>query len=339
MTSSVWGNEKTQYFNSLTPDKVLDATDSLNLETSGRVIQLASMENRVYEVEIYPEEVNTPSDHFRILKFYRPGRWSLEQIQDEHQFLLDLNQSELQAIAPLKINGQTVFTNADGLYYAIFPKKGGRACDEWTDGLLAQMGRLLARLHSTGRQRQASSRLKLDIETFGEANLELILKSSFLPKEFAESYKMICEQIFNLSKPLYQNIDLQRIHGDCHHGNIVLNEHPFLIDFDDMSIGPKIQDLWMIVPGRDPYSLEQRQKLLHAYQEMGDFNHQELKLIEVLRSLRIIHFSAWIGHRYEDMAFKRAFPDFGTATYWQIELNNLREQLSYIQESLTPTYY
>ncbi len=332
--TSVWGNDKSQYFNQLGPEKVLDAIESLGYKTTGRVLQLASMENRVFEVEIYNDESKTISDNFKIIKFYRPGRWSFDQIKDEHQFLLDLIDAEITAIAPVPYDGETLFKSEEGLFFAVFPKQGGRACDEWTPTLLEQMGRLLARLHSVGRRSEATQRLKLNIENFGKNNLPLILNSGHLPIEYQESYKNICEMIFQTSGPICSHLKLQRIHGDCHHGNILLqNGTPFLIDFDDMSVGPVVQDIWMITPGRDFESIQKRNILLEAYESMSYFDRSQLKVIEVLRALRIIHFSAWIAHRYEDQSFKRAFPDFGTSSYWEKELNDLRMQLSYIQES------
>lgn len=335
--SSVWGGEKTQFFTSLTPDKVLDAVDLLGFKTTGRISILASMENRVYEVEIENDNAQNISETFKIVKFYRPGRWSKDQIQDEHQFLFDLIENDIHAIAPDKINHQSVFEDTNGLYYTLFPKQGGRAADEWSDNLLEQMGRLLARLHNTGQTKKASHRLTLDIQTFGEVNLDYILKSDYMLPEYKENYKTLCEQIFNLSAPLFNNINYQRIHGDCHHGNILLKDgHPFLLDFDDMTMGPRVQDIWMITPGRDEYALRQRDILLAAYRSMTDFDPKELKLIESLRALRIIHFSAWISHRFQDEAFRRVFPTFGSNQYWEQELFNLREQIGYIQDNLSP---
>lgn len=341
MSSYIWGNEKTQFFDSLTPDTVLNAIESRGFITTGRVMAMGSMENRVYEVEVDVEQTDNISDNFRIIKFYRPGRWSKEQIQDEHDFLFDLVENEIQAIAPLKIEGISVFEDhATGLFFTIFPKKGGRACVEWTDALLEQMGRLLARLHNTGVARDAQHRLKLDVPTFGYANLEVILKSEFMLPDYRSQYEQTCNSLLEMSLPLFEGIKYQRIHGDCHHGNILLNNNsPYLIDFDDMSMGPKVQDIWMITPGRDDYSIEQRNVLLDAYCTMADFDFKEIKLIEVLRSLRIIHFSAWIGHRFQDEAFKRAFPNFGTHQYWEKEIHDLKEQMNHIQDALSPKGY
>lgn len=337
MSSCVWGNEKTEFFDTLSPHKVLDAIEDIGFSTTGRVIQLASMENRVYEIEVDIDEskMENVSERFRIIKFYRPGRWTKKQIQDEHDFLDDLVKNDIHVIAPEKVDGETIFENSDGLFYTIFPKKGGRAAEEWNDELLGQMGRLLARLHNTGQSKKADHRLNLNTQTFGHDNLDLILSSEHMLPDYRSQYEAVCQNIFKLSEPLFKGITFQRVHGDCHHGNILLNDsRPFLIDFDDMSMGPRVQDIWMINPGRDEYSLGQRQTLLDAYASMTDFNYNELKLVEVLRSLRIIHFSAWIGHRYKDEAFKRTFPTFGTHQYWEKELYDLREQTGYIQDSL-----
>jgi len=339
VSSKVWGNNKTEFFDKLTQEKVLDAVELLGHETSGRVMILNSMENRVYEVEIYNDNAQTVSENFKIVKFYRPGRWTKDQIQDEHNFLFDLIENDINAIAPDRYNGESIFENADGLYFTVFPKQGGRAADEWTPELLSQMGRLLARLHNTGAARQAEHRLKLNLENFGTQNLELTMGAGFLPLEYEAQYKTVCEKIFQESEELYKNIKFQRIHGDCHHGNILLKEGlPFLIDFDDMSVGPRVQDLWMIAPGRDEYAKENLGILVDAYSEMTDFNYRELKLIEVLRSMRIIHFSAWIGHRYQDEAFKRAFPTFGSHQYWEKEIFDLNEQLSYIMDAKNSSF-
>ncbi len=332
--SSVWGNEKTKFFDQLTPDHVLNSIEKLGYKVTGRLQPMASMENRVYEIEYDNPKAQNVSEVFLMAKFYRPGRWSKDQIQQEHDFLFDLLESEISVIAPIKIDGVSLFENEQGLYFALFPKMGGRACDEWTDELLEQMGRLLARVHSIGKTRSANHRLNLDINTFGVENLAVILDSEYLPLEYQSSYRKVCEDIFEASKDFFQNINYQRVHGDCHHGNILLNQgRPFLIDFDDMSMGPAVQDIWMTIPGRDQESNIQRSILLEAYQSMNSFDQRELKLIEPLRSLRIIHFSAWISLRFKDQSFQRAFTNFGTHQYWEQELAQLREQHRIIEES------
>ncbi len=333
--SNIWGSDQTSHFYSLSIDTVLNAIESLGLKTTGRVIQLNSMENRVYEVEIsLDKEPTNISENFKIIKFYRPNRWTKEQIQEEHDFIHDLLEYELQAIAPLKFDGQSLFQNPDGLYFAIFDKKGGRAADEWTTPLLEQMGRLLARMHNIGASKAANHRLKLNIETFGRSNLEYLLRSNTIPLEYQKRYESVCNNIFDISEPLFKNIEYLRVHGDCHHGNTLLNNGPFLIDFDDMLVAPSVQDIWMITPGRDDYSINQRNTLIDSYLEMRDFNFNELKLIECLRALRIIHFSSWIAHRYEDESFKRAFENFKTNQYFEKEVFDLEQQLLFIKDDV-----
>lgn len=342
MSQSVWGDEQTQFFYSLTPDHVLNAIEALGLKTTGRVMQLNSMENRVYEVEIELDiESNNPSDYFKIIKFYRPGRWSKYQIQDEHNFLNDLIEHEIHAIAPVKIKDKTIFKSEDGLWYSIFPKKGGRLADEWTPPLLEQMGRLLARLHNIGATKKAQYRLSLDIDTYGNKNLNYLLTKDIIPHEYRKSYETLANQICTMSAPLFKGINYQRVHGDCHHGNTLLNadQGAFLIDFDDMVNAPRVQDIWMVIPGRDEYAIEQRNILLDAYETMTEFNYRELKLIETLRALRMIHFTSWIAHRWQDEAFKRAFPNFASNQYWEKELYDLKEQISYIQDNLDSLQY
>lgn len=330
VNQNAWGDGKTQHFYSLTPDIVLDAFESIGLRSTGRVMQMNSMENRVYEVELeldYTPE--NPSERFKIIKFYRPGRWSKEQIQEEHDFLFDLKDHEIQVIAPDKFTNRadSIFKNEQGLWFSVFPKKGGRAADEWTTPLLSQMGRLLARLHNIGASKTAEHRIKLDLETYGYKNLEYLLSSNTIPMEYKQSYETIVNQLLKESEPLFKNINFQRVHGDCHHGNTLLADgSPFMIDFDDMVRGPKVQDIWMVTPGDDEYSKEQREVLLEAYESMSHFDRRELKLVETLRALRMIHFSSWIAHRYEDESFKRVFPTFNTSQYWERELFCLREQ-------------
>jgi Ser/Thr protein kinase RdoA (MazF antagonist) len=336
MNKNAWGDGQTQHFYSLTPDIVLDAFESIGLRSTGRVMQMNSMENRVYEVELeVDKEPENPSERFKIIKFYRPGRWSKEQIQEEHDFLFDLLDHEIQVIAPDKFEGESIFKNQEGLWFSLFPKKGGRAADEWTTPLLSQMGRLLARLHNIGASKKAEHRIKLDLETYGHKNLEYLLTSNTIPIEYNKSFETIVNQVLKESEPLFKNINYQRVHGDCHHGNTLLSEgSPFMIDFDDMVVGPKVQDIWMVTPGDDEYAIEQRDTLLEAYESMADFDRRELKLIESLRALRMIHFSSWIAHRYEDDSFKRVFPTFNTSQYWERELFCLREQLAKIIDNV-----
>ena len=329
--------DRTRFFYELTPERILDAVERLGLRCTGRCMALNSMENRVYDVEVeVAEPVETPSDRFRIVKFYRPGRWTREQILEEHRFLLDLVEHEVPAVAPLELPGaETLATIEDiGIHYAVFPRVGGRMPDELDDDQLLQMGRLLARLHNVGATRDAPTRLRLDPATYGRANLAFLLEEGLLPDSGRERYRMLVERICDVSEPWFSETRYQRIHGDCHLGNVLHGRTGFfLIDFDDMVRGPCVQDLWLIVPGNDPASRAKLETLLEGYEQMRDFDRRTLRLIEALRALRVVHFSAWIGRRWEDPAFKRVFPDFGTERYWFEEIANLQEQSARIEEA------
>lgn len=332
MTKNLWGNNVTQFFFELSPDLVLDTVEKLGFRTTGRVLTMNSMENRVYEVEIESDSDN-PSDHSKIIKFYRPGRWSKAQIQEEHDFLLDLKEFEVPVIAPLEFDGKTLFTLPEPeLFYTVFLKQGGRAPDEFSDEEIEQVGRLLARLHNVGSMKKAHHRLHLTPDVYLKSNLDFLVGQKIVPSHLEQSYKTVLETIYNLTKDSFKNITTQRIHGDCHLGNILKRGDVFhLIDFDDMVVGPAVQDMWLLLPGRDEYAENLRSKLLEAYTSMRDFNYEELRLTEVLRTLRMINYSAWIAKRFDDPAFKNAFPFFESPSYWEGQINDLREQIYHLE--------
>ncbi len=339
-SKSLWGDGETKSFHQLNPDNVLESVEKLSLKPTGRCLPLNSMENRVYEIEIENQEKSSETQ-FVVAKFYRPGRWTQQQIQEEHDFLWDLEEHELPVITPLKFHGKTLFKTPQGnLLYTIFPKKGGRTRDELDDQRILRLGRFMGRLHSIGRSRSSYHRLDLSLETYGENNLSFLLNAELVPTHLRKNYENLSLQIFNLSKPLFAGIESQRIHGDCHWGNIIWeeDERPFFIDFDDMVKGPCVQDIWLTIPGRDHESQQKRELLLEGYQEFNTFNRRELKLIETLRSLRFIHFSAWIGKRWEDPSFKNAFPHYGNEYYWETQLCDLKEQLNLIEINSSQDY-
>ena len=334
---SVWGDAHTRYFYELTPDRILDAVEgSTGCRCTGRALALNSMENRVYELEIELDTPpSTPSERFLIAKFYRPGRWSEAQIREEHAFLLELAELEIPVVAPNRfVDGDTLHKMKDAdLWYAVFPKIGGRSPDELGDDQLAQVGRLLARIHNVGASKRAEHRMALTPETYGLANLKHLLDAKILPPNIASTYAATVEQICSLSAPWFAAATHHRIHGDCHMGNLLMaREQLFFVDFDDMVTGPAMQDLWLLIPGRDHYAQRQLSIMIEAYSSMRTFDHQSLRLIEPLRALRFVHFSAWIGRRWQDPAFPRAFPQFGSQSYWEEQLRDLQEQLSLIQE-------
>lgn len=331
---SPFGGQETQYFYDLTPERILQAVEVFGFRCTGRCLPLNSMENRVYEVEIEVEDesvIKSRSEKFRIVKFYRPGRWSREQILDEHRFLLDLVEAEIPAVAPLTLaNGETL-SDIPGtkIMSAVFPKIGGRNPDEFNVEQLLQLGRLLARLHTVGAKREATHRVKLDENSYGRENLRYLLEARVIPPMFEKRYEATVTAICDFAAPLFKGAEAQRIHGDCHLGNILWTDTgAFLVDFDDMLQGPCIQDLWLTVPGRDEYARQDFEILIEGYEQMRTFSRKSLALIEPLRALRIIHFNAWIARRWGDPAFQRTFVNFGSDNYWQEQLNLLENQLS-----------
>ena len=331
-----WGSEETKFFVELTPEKILSVFErETGLKCTGRFLQLNSMENRVYDLEI---ELDVPtknkSDSFRIVKFYRPGRWSKEQILEEHQFIFDLLEYDIPVVAPEKNKiGESLFKLDDKeLYFCFYKKVGGRSPDELSSEQLLQVGRLLARMHNVGEVKYYEHRLELNVETYGDQALNYLLENEKLPEEIEAEYEDLVSEALDLSEPLFEDFNFIRTHGDCHLGNLLWgDEGPFWVDFDDTVMAPAVQDIWLVVQGRDDYALRDRNLLVEAYQEMRPFDRQELNLIEPLRTLRVVHFHAWIAKRWQDGAFERAFPDFGTKKYWLEQITFLREQVDLIK--------
>lgn len=332
--SDVWGDEQTKFFYEITPDVVLDTVETLGTRATGRVLQLNSMENRVYEAELDLDEVDHPWEKSRVIKFYRPGRWSKEQILEEHQFLAELKAADLPVVAPLAFSdGSTLTSVSNGaVYAAIFPKVGGRIPDEFSDEQLMQVGRLIGRLHCVGESKPAVHRLELSAITYGYQNLDYLLSSEHVSPDWAPSYRQLVEEICQRSEYLFEGMPTGRLHGDLHRSNILWGGAGLsLVDFDDMVTGPWVQDLWLLIPGRDQESMMQWDLLIEGYQQFRDFRRSDLRYVEPLRALRMIHFAAWIARRWEDPAFQRAFPTFGTPGYWREHMSDLQEQLEIIR--------
>jgi len=314
------------FFFSLTPEHILDAVEKTGLRSTGRCFALNSLENRVYEVEM---EEGAPL----IGKFYRPQRWTRESILEEHEFLADLAAAEIPVVEPLKINGDsTLNTTPEGILFSVFPKVRGRAPQELQTYQLEQLGRLIARIHNVGATKKTKHRLILTPETYATKPLQFLLDGNFLPLELINQYTQLVQELVSLMTPWFDTSDYQRIHGDCHLGNLLYNqEKPFFLDFDDMVFGPPVQDLWLLVGGNDEEALQARQIMIRGYQEMRKLDLETLKLVEPLRALRIIHYCGWIAKRWKDPAFPRIFTEFGTHKYWLSEIENLQRQLRSIK--------
>jgi Ser/Thr protein kinase RdoA (MazF antagonist) len=323
-------------FFSLSPHSVLDAVELIGVRCTGRLMALNSMENRVYQVEVEvdsEDDLESEYERSRVVKFYRPGRWSREQILAEHRFLSTLEDRDISVVCPLAFpDGSTMKQTADGIYFSVFPRVGGRCLDELSDDQLRLLGRLTARMHLAGASVDLDERITLNCETYGTHNLNYLLQSELLPADYRETYASVVERILSTSQGWFETAAYQPIHGDFHVGNILWhNQMCQVVDFDDSLNGPCVQDIWLIVPGRDEDAKRRRELLLEGYEQMRDFNRETLRLIEPLRALRMIHFSAWIAKRWDDPSFPRVFPLFGSNEYWREQFMALDECLRLMQ--------
>jgi Ser/Thr protein kinase RdoA (MazF antagonist) len=312
-------------FLQILPEVIFNAAEKLGGRCTGRFYALHALENRVYDIEM--EE----GPHV-VVKFYRPGRWSRATIQAEHDFLKALEESEIPVVCPLTDDkGQSIF-EINEVMFTIFPKRSGRLEPELTKEQLTRLGRFMARLHNVGATIKAAPRLRLDPQTYGRDPLKFLKDGNFVPMELASRFETIVTQICDAMAPPFEDVEYVLLHGDCHSGNILWNrDDPYFIDFDDMLYAPPVQDIWMLTGGDDEYGKEQRRILLEAYEQIRTFDMTTMRLIEPLRALRMIHFSAWIARRWEDSAFKASFPDFGTERYWQEQIEALALQLEKVR--------
>ncbi len=337
MKQSAWGSKETQYFYALTPDKVLDAVESsLGLRCTGRTMAHASMENRVYEIELENEEGRSNPrslEHQVIAKFYRPGRWSKDQILEEHSYLKALDKAEVPVVAPkVFVDGETLHQLPESeIYYAIFPKVAGRSPQELTIPEIEQIGRLLARMHNVGARIKAKHRIRLTPETYLIENYRLVQRENLIPDRLRKDFDATIGRLETVSKQRFEKVEPILIHGDCHMGNLLQFGESFSwVDFDDCLIGPAVQDLWLLLPGRDEYAQQMMEHLIDSYEQMRPFPRETLNLVEILRAFRMVHFASWIGKRRDDPAFQRAFPTYGTEGYWVELLNDLKDQEEWI---------
>lgn len=333
----IWGAE-TKHFHLLTPDHVMSAAEKWGKRLSGRVMALNSLENRVYDVEL-ASSMDVPkgfSPTNVILKFYRPGRWSEAQILEEHRFLTTLTEFEVPVVAPIEFNQKTLHLHEEtNLWFALFPKVQGRLKDELLKDEIEQVGRLIGRIHNIGSMGSFTHRLSLNPETFIDINKKALEQTKPVEHVSFQHYLKLLEQLSPMIKPIFSGLTMQRLHGDFHRGNIVwTSAGPVAVDFDDCLTGPIEQDLWLLFPGKDEHSLEDRKRFLDSYKEMTRKDHLKMNLTEILRTMRMVHFNAWIAKRWDDHSFQRVFPQFISANYWDQELIDLRIQMGLIQDQI-----
>jgi len=306
-------------FTDLGPDAALDAVEAAGLVPTGHCAMLRCLENRVWDLRL------TSGDHV-VVKFYRPGRWSRAGVEDEHRFLRDLADAEVPVCAPLALPaGGTVGEHA-GILFGVWPRTGGREPDELGDDELAMLGRLLARIHGVGAQREPVDRPSLDADTALLDPLDELLDADWLPDGCANRYAAAVETLADAYDERTEGVPFLRIHGDCHRGNLLRGRDGwFFLDFDDFARGPAIHDVWVLVPGRDAEAARQRSLLLDGYRQLRDFDPRWLGLIEPLRAARMLKISSWIARRWNESAFASTFPHFGTPLYWEREMLDLED--------------
>ena len=328
-------------YEALTPDVVLDALATLGLHGDGRLQALSSYENRVYQIHL--EDGGAV-----VAKFYRPGRWSEAQILEEHAFSAELAAAEVPAVAPLELHGATLHAHA-GFAFSVSPYRGGRRPELDDFEVLEWIGRFIARLHAVGAARPFETRPALDLQGFGIASRDWLLGHEMIPLDVQRAWETACNDALDLiaatalstgaGSRFGTEFTSLRLHGDCHPGNILWTPAerpgggPHFVDLDDARTGFAVQDLWMLLSGERAQRTAQLSGLLDGYEQFRDFDRRELALVEPLRTLRLVHYSAWLARRWQDPIFPINFPWFGSSDYWKGQVDMLREQVEAMAEA------
>ena len=319
-------------YSALTPETVLDACAAAGLRPDGRLLGLNSYENRVYQVWL---EEGSPEGSSIVAKFYRPGRWTRAQIDEEHAFARELAEREVPVVAP------TDCGEFQGFVFALYPRRGGRTPNLEDPKVLEWIGRFIGRIHAVGSSKDFAFRPSLDLDSFGKEPRKWLLENAPIPEDLLPSWKAVTEQALAGVEACYAragDVRSIRLHGDCHPGNILWTDHgemsgPHFVDLDDARMGPATQDLWMLLSGDRAAQSKELRDVLAGYESFMDFDRRELPLVEALRTLRLLHYSYWIARRWDDPAFPAAFPWFGTARYWQDRILELKEQVALMEEA------
>ena len=319
----------------LTPDLILDAMEHFGLVTSGHFLALNSYENRVYQIGL--EDAG-----FVVAKFYRPGRWSDAAILEEHEFAQELVRQEIPMVAPLANEQGETLIYYEGYRFAVFPRRGGRWPELEDEDNQLWLGRFIGRIHAVGSIGGFQARPRFTAKSFGRDNFEWLMESGFIPAELEHNYRQAGEQVLQqIDAAFAELLDMRmiRLHGDCHPGNILWTDKgPHFVDLDDCMMGPAMQDLWMLLSGDSQQMTIQLRNIVEGYQEFADFDYSQIRLIEALRSLRLIHYSAWLARRWHDPAFPHHFPWFNTPRYWEEQLYTLREQQEHLMLPVLKLY-
>jgi len=326
-------HEALDSFYQLTPEQVLKAIESLGFACNGYQLGLNSYENRVYQVGL-------DDGSFVVAKFYRPKRWSDQAILEEHVFTLELEALDIPVVPPLLVQKHTLH-HFEGYHFALYPLRAGRAPDLENEEHLQQLGRFIGRIHALGAEKAFVHRPALNVHTFGDTAYDYLLDHKFIPPELEQAYEPLVEGLLDKIESVFEDVqpNYLRLQGDAHPGNILwktglqgASGNPYILDFDDARMGPAVQDLWMFLSGDRATMESSLNHLLKAYSEFYTFQTSELRLIEPLRTLRMLHHAAWLAKRWDDPVFKHAFPWFNTQTYWQEHILTLKEQAALLHE-------
>lgn len=318
-------------FTRLSPDLVMDAVESVGFRCDARILELNSYENRVFQIGIEDAEPV-------VGKFYRPGRWTDEQILEEHRFTEELAEADVSAVPPITA-GQSTLNHFDGFRFALYPRRGGRAPELDDLENLEILGRAVGRIHAIGAQEVFHVRPAISLKEYGFDARQFLLDNDFIPGELTDSYRALTDEVFQRIEHSLEGHRFIRLHGDCHMGNVLWrDELPHFVDFDDARMGPAIQDLWMMLSGESGEASRQMSAILEGYRAFMDFDMSQLQLIEPLRTMRIMYHATWLARRWDDPAFPRAFPFFNTYHYWSQHVLQLREQIERLDAGSLQVY-
>ncbi len=319
--------QPSQDFFKLTPDQVLDAIESVGLLPQAALLALNSYENRVYQFR-------DDDENKYVVKFYRPERWTNEQILEEHQFTFQLSDNEIPVVPPIKFNQQSLLEYS-GFRFSIFESHGGRTPELEDKDTLTWLGRFIGRIHAVGESQNFKYRPELTLQSFAIESSHYLQNNDFIPSHIFAAYQAITQQLIDICQQKFEQLGdypTIRLHGDCHPSNVLWTDKgPHFVDFDDARMGPAIQDLWMLI--NDASDKKLWNHLLDGYEDFMEFDDRQFKIMEPLRTMRMIHYSAWLAKRWHDPSFKHNFPWFNSSRYWEEHILSLKEQLAIIQNT------
>lgn len=336
MTANDSDTVRQEGYYALTPDTVLNALEAYGYQTDARILALNSYENRVYQIGLNGSEP-------LIAKFYRPGRWSNECILEEHEFTQELFDHEIPVVPPIQHKGGETLLDYLGYRFAVYPRRGGHAPEPGNLDQLAWLGRLIGRIHAVGAVKKFKHRPSLNVLSYAQEPVQLLIERNFIPADLLPGFESVCGELIKELDSLFENhetIKTIRCHSDCHVGNILwVHDHgPHFVDFDDCRSAPAIQDLWMLLAGDRKEQTLQLSELLDGYNQFYDFDPRELKFIEALRTLRMIHYAGWLAKRWDDPAFPASFTWFNSHSYWLQFIEELKEQRDKLNEAPLSLY-